>query len=68
MTQVCKQEVFGHEVPILGTVEEPLLKAQNGVIRIDDRFVSSLKKLIDIYENERSKLSEINAEELFQDK
>ena len=48
--------------------KEMLLKAQSGVIRIDDRFVSSLKKLIDIYENERSKLSEINAEELFQDK
>lgn len=45
--------------------KEMLLKAQSGVIRIDDRFVSSLKKLIDIYENERSKLSEINAEDLF---
>ena len=46
--------------------KELLLKAQSGVIRVDDKFVSSLKKLIDIYENERSKLSEINAENLFQ--
>ena len=46
--------------------KEMLLKAQSGVIRIDDRFVSSLKKLIDLYENERSKLSEINAEDLFE--
>lgn len=45
--------------------KEALLKAQGGVIRIDDRFISSLKKLIDLYENERSKLSEINAEDLF---
>lgn len=45
--------------------KEMLLKAQSGVIRIDDRFISSLKKLIDLYENERSKLSEINAEDLF---
>lgn len=45
--------------------KELLLKAQSGVIRVDDKFVSSLKKLIDIYENERSKVSEINAEELF---
>lgn len=48
--------------------KEMLLKSQGGVIRVDDRFVSSLKKLIDIYENERSKLSEVNAEELFEDK
>lgn len=48
--------------------KEMLLKAQSGVIRIDDRFVSSLKKLIDIYENERSKLSEVNAEDLFDKK
>lgn len=48
--------------------KEMLLKAQSGVIRIDDRFISSLKKLIDIYENERSKLSEINAEDLFDEK
>ena len=45
--------------------KEMLLKAQSGVIRVDDRFVDSLKKLIDLYENERSKLSEINAEDLF---
>lgn len=45
--------------------KEMLLKAQSGVIRVDDRFISSLKKLIDLYENERSKLSEVNAEELF---
>lgn len=45
--------------------KEMLLKAQGNVIRIDDRFISSLKKLIDLYENERSKLSEVNAEELF---
>lgn len=45
--------------------KEMLLKAQSGVIRVDDKFISSLKKLIDLYENERSKLSEINAEELF---
>ena len=48
--------------------KEMLLKAQSGVIRIDDRFVDSLKKLIDLYENERSKLSEINAEDLFVNK
>lgn len=45
--------------------KELLLKAQSGVIRIDDRFISSLKKLIDLYENERSKLSEIKAEDIF---
>lgn len=45
--------------------KEMLLKAQSGVIRVDDRFIDSLKKLIDLYENERSKLSEINAEDLF---
>lgn len=48
--------------------KEMLLKAQSGVIRVDDRFISSLKKLIDIYENERSKISEINAEDLFEAK
>ena len=45
--------------------KEALLKAQGGVIRVDDRFISSLKKLIDLYENERSKLNEIKAEDLF---
>ena len=45
--------------------KEALLKCQSGVIRVDDRFVSSLKKLINLYENERSKLSEINAEDIF---
>lgn len=45
--------------------KELLLKAQSGVIRVDDKFISSLKKLIDMYENERSKLSEVNAEDLF---
>ena len=45
--------------------KEALLKSQSGVIRVDDRFITSLKKLIDLYENERSKLNEINAEDLF---
>lgn len=45
--------------------KEALLKCQSGVIRVDDRFIDSLKKLIDLYENERSKLSKINAEDLF---
>lgn len=48
--------------------KEALLKCQSGVIRVDDRFVDSLKKLIDLYENERSKLSNINAEDLFDKK
>lgn len=47
--------------------KEALLKAQGGVIRVDDRFISSLKKLIDLYENERSKLNQIDAEDLFKD-
>lgn len=45
--------------------KEALLKTQGGVIRLDDRFISTLKKLIDLYENERSKLTEVNVEELF---
>ncbi len=45
--------------------KEMLLKAQSGVIRLNDKFVSSLKKLINMYENDQSKLSGINVEELF---
>lgn len=45
--------------------KEALLKCQSGVIRLDDKFVSDLKKLISLYENDRSKLSEVNAEEIF---
>ena len=45
--------------------KEMLLKAQGNVIRIDDRFIATLKNLIELYENEKSKIAEINAEELF---
>lgn len=45
--------------------KEMILKAQGGVIRLDDRFISTLKELIDLYENKRSELSVANAKDLF---
>ena len=45
--------------------KEMILKAQGGVIRLDDRFISTLKELIDLYENKRSELSVASAVDLF---
>ena len=42
-----------------------LIEAQGNVVRVNDRFISSLKELIRIYEEEKSKVAEIVAEDLF---
>ncbi len=42
-----------------------LIKVQGDVIRVDDRFIASLKRLIELYENEKSKVAEIVADDLF---
>lgn len=48
--------------------KEMILKAQGGVIRLDDKFISTLKELISLYENKRSELSAVSAESLFDKK
>jgi prophage antirepressor-like protein len=45
-----------------------LIEAQGKVVRVNDRFVAALKELINLYENEKAKIAEINAEELFEEK
>lgn len=42
-----------------------LIKVQGDVIRVDDRFIASLKRLIALYEDEKSKVAEIVADDLF---
>lgn len=42
-----------------------LIEAQGNVIRTDDRLIDAMEKLIDLYRNERAKITEINTEDLF---
>ena len=42
-----------------------LIKVQGDVIKVDDRFIASLKRLIALYEDEKSKVAEIVADDLF---